>query len=103
MHHISPVRSDFVQYTPTSGVVSLGGHAEIRQIGIGTIVIRAQIGDRSTKITLHNVLHVPDVDTCYFSITVLLEKGGMITFKDKSFTISIGNTDLAIEIGRAHV
>ena len=39
---------------------------------------------------------MPDVDACYFSITVLLEKGGMITFKDKSFTISIGNTDLVI-------
>ena len=38
-HHISLVRSDFVQYTPTLGVVSLGGCAEIRQIRIGTIVI----------------------------------------------------------------
>ena len=27
---------------------------------------------------------------------MLLEKRGMITFKDKSFTISIGNTDLVI-------
>ena len=44
-HHISPVRSDFVQYTPTPGVVSLGGCAELAQIGIGTIAIRAQIGD----------------------------------------------------------
>ena len=40
-HHISPVHSDFVQYTLTLGVVSLGGHTEIRQTGIGTINIWA--------------------------------------------------------------
>ena len=41
-------------------------------------------------------MHVPNADAHYFSITVLLKKRGMITFKDKSFTISIGNTDLVI-------
>ena len=78
------------------GVVSLGGHAEIRQTGIGTINIRAQIGDRISTITLHNILHVPNADADYFSITVLLEKGGKIIFKDKGFTISVGNRDLAV-------
>ena len=29
-HYISPVYSNFIQYTPTSGVVSLRGHVEIR-------------------------------------------------------------------------
>ena len=47
-------------------------------------------------ITLHNMLHVPNVDAHYFSITVLLEKGGKIIFKDKGFIISVGNRDLAV-------
>ena len=47
-------------------------------------------------ITLHNVLHVLNVDAHYFLITVLLEKGGKIIFKDKGFIISVGNRDLAV-------
>ena len=38
-HHITPHHSDFITWTPTTGTVSLGGHAEIKQIGIGTVVI----------------------------------------------------------------
>ena len=54
-------------------------------------------------ITLHNVLHVPNADTRYFSITVLLEKGGKIIFKDKGFTILVGNRDLVVEYMECHL
>jgi hypothetical protein len=32
-HHITPYRSDFINWTPAKGAVSLGGHAMITQIG----------------------------------------------------------------------
>jgi hypothetical protein len=38
-HHITPHRSDFIDWTPAKGAVSLGGHAMITQIGTGTVAI----------------------------------------------------------------
>ena len=86
-HHITPHRSDFISWTPAAGVVSLGGHAEISQIGTGTVVIRPSGGDKIVH--LHNVMHVPDAGARYFSVSVLMQKGGQITFKDNILIISI--------------
>jgi len=38
-HHITLHQSDFFSWTPAQGVVSLGGYAEIDQIGTGTVEI----------------------------------------------------------------
>ena len=46
-HHISPHRLRLHRsWTPTKGKVSLGGHAEIDQIGTGTVEIRPLGGDK---------------------------------------------------------
>ena len=86
-HHISPHRSDFISWTPTKGKVSLRGHAEIDQIGTGTVEIRPLGGDKIVH--LQNVMHVPDAGACYFSVSSLMQKGGQITFKDRKLTISV--------------
>ena len=86
-HHITPHRSDFANWTPAKGVVSLGGHAEIAQTGIGTVAIRASGGNRI--IHLHNVMHVPDAGSRYFSVSALMQKGGQITFQNHKLSISI--------------
>ena len=92
-HHITPHRSDFISWTPAAGVVSLGGHAEISQIGTGTVAIRPSGGDKIVH--LHNVMHVPDAGARYFSVSALMQKGGQITFKDNILIISIRGHKIA--------
>ena len=91
-HHISPHRSDFSKYTPVSGIVSIGGRAEIAQIGTGSVPIRTNLG---VELMLENVMHVPDADARYFSVTVLLEKKGRIVFENKGFSVYLQNKTLA--------
>jgi hypothetical protein len=72
-HHISPHRSDFSDYTLVTGMVDLRGHAQISQVGSGTVKVRTAAG---MLLTLTDVMHVPDVELRYFSVIVLLEKKG---------------------------
>jgi hypothetical protein len=77
---------------PVSGIVSIRGRAEIAQIGSGSVPIRTNLG---VELTLENVMHVPDVDVCYFSVTVLLEKKGRIIFENNGFSVYLQNKTLA--------
>src|SRR6266403_1399563 len=86
-HHITPHHSDFLSWSPAKGAVSLGGHAEISQIGTGSVAIRPSGGDRIVH--LHDVMHVPNAGARYFSVSALMQKGGHILFKDQKLTISI--------------
>jgi hypothetical protein len=86
-HYITLFRSNFISWTLAKGAVSLGGHAEINQIGTGTVAIQPSRGNQI--IHLHNVMHVPDARARYFSVSVLMQKGGQIAFQNKDFTISI--------------
>ena len=75
------------------GTVSLGGHAEIKQIGTGTVAIRPSGGDQIVH--LRDVMHVPDAGARYFSVSAMLHKGGQIIFKDNKFTISARGRQIA--------
>src|SRR6266403_2104830 len=86
-HHITPHCSNFLSWSPAKGAVSLGRHAEISQIGTGSVAIRPSRGDRIVH--LHDVMHVPDAGARYFSVSALMQKGGRILFKDQKLTISI--------------
>ena len=92
-HHITPHWSDFATWAPACGSVSLGGHTEITQIGTGTVQIRPSGGDRDVH--LQDVMHVPDAEARYFSVSTLLKKGGKIIFKDNGFTIKLRGQQLA--------
>ena len=94
-HHITPHRSDFASWRSTSGLVSLGGHAEIKQIGTGSVIVRPAGGDGNIKLTLHNVMHVPDAHARYFSVSALLRKGGKLTFDGTGFNLFIGKVKVA--------
>ena len=72
-HHISPHRSDFSDYTPVTGMVDLGGRAQISQVGSRTVKVRTAAG---VLLTLTDVMHVPDAESRYFSVMVLLGKEG---------------------------
>ena len=54
-------------------MVDLRGHAQISQVGSGTVKVRTAAG---MLLTLTDVMHVPDVELRYFSVIVLLEKKG---------------------------
>ena len=63
MHHITLHRSDFATWALARGLVSLGEHAEIAQIGTGTVQIQPFRGDRDMH--LQDVMHVSDVEVRY--------------------------------------
>jgi hypothetical protein len=93
MHHITPHRSNFATWAPAHGLVSLRGHAEIAQIGTRTVQIQPSGGDQDVH--LQDIMHVPNVEACYFSVSVLLKKGGKIIFKDNGFMIELRGQQLA--------
>ena len=86
-HHIILHCLNFATWTPTKGVVSLGGHAEIAQIGIGTAALCSYGSDK--MVHPHNVMHIPDAGACYFWVSALIEWDGQITFKNKKLLISV--------------
>ena len=71
-HHITLHRSDFATWALACRSVSLGGHAEITQIRTGIVQIWPSGGDRD--IHLQDVMHVPDAEAHYFSVSTLLSK-----------------------------
>ena len=92
-HHITPNCSDFIDWTPASGTVSLGGCAEIRQVGTGSVILAPLGGYR--PIHLHNVMHVPDATARYFSVSALVKKGGQISFDRNKLQISLRGRKVA--------
>jgi transposase InsO family protein len=61
---------------------------QISQVGSGTVKVRTAEG---MLLTLNDVMHVPDAELWYFSVTVLLEKKGQIIFEDMGFAIYLGS------------
>jgi hypothetical protein len=86
-NHITLHQSDFISWTPAEGTVSLGGHVEIAQIGIGAVFIRSSRGNQIVH--LQNVMHVPDANARYFSVSTLMQKGAQILFKNNKLSISL--------------
>ena len=80
---------DFASWTTAQGIVSLSGHAEIKQISSGTVVINLTRGDQKVQITLENIMHVPEANMHYFSVSALLHKGGKIIFEGNGFAIYV--------------
>ena len=79
-NHVSPHRSDFATWTPARGTLSWGGHAETPQIGTGTVILNPPGGDHSIKITLHDVMHVPNAKGRYFSVNAAADRGANVDF-----------------------
>jgi hypothetical protein len=40
-------------------------------------------------------MHVPDAGARYFSVSVLMQKGGQLTFQNKKLTISVRGQQIA--------
>ena len=63
-HHMSPQKSDFVNYTPCPGTVHRGDKSTVDQVGVGSVVLKTSEG---TQLTLTNVLHIPNIMTRFLS------------------------------------
>jgi gag-polypeptide of LTR copia-type len=83
-HHITPHRSDFKDYTLIKGTVHLGDKSTADQIGVGTAIFKSP---QNTEISLSNVLHVPDMHTCFLSTGAICDKDAKIVFDNKGFQI----------------
>jgi hypothetical protein len=92
-HYITPHRSDFSSYTPANGSVHLGDKSAQDQIGVCSIVIRRPQG---YTITLSNVLHVLDVQTCFILIGALTRKGAEVNFLKDGFEIILNRKAITI-------
>jgi gag-polypeptide of LTR copia-type len=78
--HFSPYRQLYNSYVPLREAVNIyTAKGELRGIGIGHIDIMVEDGRGSAlRITLMNVLHVPDMDVNLLSTNVLLANGAEI-------------------------
>ena len=91
-HHITPHRSDFIDYTPCRGTVHLGDMSTISQVGVGSVKFTTSQG---IPITLSNVLHLPEVKSRFMSTRALAQKGAEILFGSGSFKISVNQKCIA--------
>ena len=85
-HHMSPFLSDFVDYSPCNGSVRLGDKSTVDQVGAGSVVFKTSQG---TQLTLANVLHIPQIKTCFLSTCDLVQKGATVVFDQGSFKIHV--------------
>jgi hypothetical protein len=91
-HHITPHKSDFSSYSLCTGTVKLGDKLTVSQIGVGTVIFKMSQG---TKITLSNVLHVPDVKTGFIGVHALTKKGAQVSFDNGSCKIVVNGKIVA--------
>jgi hypothetical protein len=91
-HHMSPQKSDFIDYTPCPGTVRLGDKLTVDQVGVGSVVLKTSEG---TQLTLTNVLHIPKLKTHFLSTCALVERGATVLFDQRSFKIAVNQCCVA--------
>ena len=91
-HHMSPFKSDFTDYAPCQGAVSLGDKSSVKQIGVGSVIFKTSQG---TQLTLTSVLHIPELKTRFLSTRALVQKGATVLFDHGSFKIAINERCIA--------
>ena len=74
--------------------IYLGEFSVVKAYGVGSI----RIGDR---VSLYNVLHVPDLDINLLSVEMVLQQSDDILFSGDGCTIRLGNKDIieAVRVG----
>ena len=77
-----PFKSDFADYAPCQGAVSLGDKSSVKQIGVGSVLFKTSQG---TQLTWTSVLHIPELKTCFLSTRVLVQRGATVLFDQGPF------------------
>ena len=91
--HISPHRELFtsLQNPGLFSVVRFGNNETLRVAGIGNISLITAEG----RITLQNVLYVPDAATNLLSVSCATSNGAAVDFQAKSASINVGGRPVA--------
>ena len=75
--HISAQRERFGNYTTITPIrIQIGDGSEIQAIGKGDITLQTSM----TDITLHDVLHVPEIRSNLLSVARIVDHGHHILF-----------------------
>lgn len=96
--HITHIFSDFATYQPakTPGTCSIAGKDMIVEIkGRGTVTFETALVTREKRrITLHNVLYIPDAVTRFFAPSKALHNGCASNVSTKRWTFSQNGKDM---------
>lgn len=90
--HMTHLREEFSDYrSHARGEVSGVGNAKVKIQGVGTVVKDCVYQGKSIRVTLSNVLHVPDLKVNLISISQLLNLGASMCLEPKSWRVTRDN------------
>lgn len=96
--HVTPKREFFTSYRPCNLVMQAANNETINAIGVGDVKLLCRVGKTTTKITLYDVLYIPDVGHNLFSVCQATKNGAKVTFYDWGCQVVMD--DQVIAIGR---
>ena len=87
--HMSPYRKQFTTYRPINArPITAANNQVFHAVGMGDLEIRVPNGAESSKILLHDVLHVPDLSLTVVSISCIMKAGYSVQFDQGSCSIT---------------
>ena len=92
MHHMTPNKSDFADYSPCSGSIRLRDTLTVSQVGVGSVSFKTSLG---AWLTLTNVLHIPNLKTHFLSTCALVQRGATMLFSQDSFKLTVDQQCIA--------
>ena len=79
--HICPNVDAFRNFEKISGSIEGVGSNPVKVLGRGTVVVNFDLGTKTVKHTLTDVLYIPDAANCLLSVSRIDETGGHVVFK----------------------
>lgn len=101
--HVSPNREYFSTYEPWQESLQVADNKWISSIGRGNVEVRCQVGRKSVKLTLKDVLHMPGVIHNLFSVNQAIKNGAQVNFVDWGCKILVNRDVVAIGESRSGV
>ena len=87
--------SNYVEFKEPC-IVNLGDNRSILAYGKGTYHVKAAVDDHTQKISLQEVLYLPELDKNLLSVHAMVKRGATVTFKENRCEISRNSKILAV-------
>jgi len=91
-HHMSPERRLFAAYHDGHGDcpshITVGNNQSLPVVGRGTLQLECVVQGRTSRVELHDVLHVPDLALTLISIPTIADRGGSFSFVNNKCLVS---------------
>ena len=105
--HITPNKSDFVQYwglgQASKAEIANGKYLQIE--GYGTVIGSSIMPNKTVSLQIQNVLYIPEANKWLFSLTAAGQRGSMSTTTSKGTMISLNGAPYIVgrpKSGRLH-